>query len=152
MFSKRWITESTEPYSAQINRLKQALDMADAVIVGAGSGISSSAGLTYSGRRFEEHFADFIAKYHLRDMYSAGFYPYPSLEEYWAYWSRHISVSYTHLPGCRRRDNHRHRLHRPIPRHDRGHHRPFLAGCFLRTVFSLNPKGRRHQPAAFPFA
>lgn len=59
-------------------------------MIGAGAGLSAAAGLTYSGPRFEAHFADFIQKYHFRDMYSAGFYPYSSLEEYWAYWSRHI--------------------------------------------------------------
>lgn len=52
--------------------------------------MSASAGLTYDGPRFERHFEDFIAKYHFRDMYSAGFYPYETPEEYWAYWSRHI--------------------------------------------------------------
>lgn len=52
--------------------------------------MSTSAGLTYSGERFEQYFSDFIKKYHIKDMYSAGFYPYQTLEEYWAYWSRHI--------------------------------------------------------------
>lgn len=59
-------------------------------MIGAGAGMSASAGLTYTGPRFEEHFGDFIAKYKFRDMYTAGFYPYDTLEEYWAYWSRHI--------------------------------------------------------------
>lgn len=77
-------------YSTQIERLQQALQAADAVVIGAGAGLSTSAGFTYSGERFESNFADFIAKYHYTDMYSAGFYPYQSLEEYWAYWSRHI--------------------------------------------------------------
>lgn len=58
--------------------------------MGAGSGLSTSAGLCYSGPRFEAHFADFIARYHYHDMYAAGFYPYGTPEEYWAYWSRHI--------------------------------------------------------------
>lgn len=60
------------------------------MVVGAGSGLSAAAGLTYDGPRFRARFADFIAKYHVRDMYSAGFYPYPTPEEFWAYWSRHI--------------------------------------------------------------
>lgn len=77
-------------YSAQIERLKEALDRADAVVIGAGAGLSTSAGFTYSGERFERHFADFIEKYHFKDMYSAGFFPYDTLEAYWAYWSRHI--------------------------------------------------------------
>lgn len=70
------------------------------MVVGAGSGLSSAAGLTYSGERFEKNFADFIAKYHFRDMYSAGFYPFPTSESYWAYWSRHILCNrYDRLPG-----------------------------------------------------
>lgn len=70
------------------------------MVVGAGSGLSASAGLTYSGERFEKNFADFIAEYHFRDMYSAGFYPYPTPEEYWAYWSRHIYCNrYDRAPG-----------------------------------------------------
>lgn len=70
--------------------VKSYLEEADAVVVGAGSGMSSSSGLTYSGRRFQEHFGDFIERYGLTDMYSAGFYPFPAKEEKWAYWSRHI--------------------------------------------------------------
>jgi NAD-dependent SIR2 family protein deacetylase len=77
-------------YSVQIKKLKSTLDTAEAVIVGAGAGLSTSAGLTYDGERFQKHFADFIDKYRFHDMYSAGFYPYPTPEEYWAYWSRHI--------------------------------------------------------------
>lgn len=71
-------------------KLSQALDQCDAIVIGAGSGLSASAGLTYDGQRFTQHFQDFIDTYHLKDMYTAGFYPFPSLEEYWAYWSRHI--------------------------------------------------------------
>ena len=73
-----------------IRKLQQTLQKADAVIVGAGSGLSTSAGFTYSGERFQQHFADFIGKYGFTDMYSAGFYPFPTEEEHWAYWSRHI--------------------------------------------------------------
>ncbi|MBQ7479738.1 MAG: Sir2 silent information regulator family NAD-dependent deacetylase [Selenomonadaceae bacterium] len=76
--------------SSSLERLGRALADADAVLVGAGAGLSAAAGYTYSGERFERLFADFIAKYHFRDMYSAGFYPYPALEEKWAYWSRYI--------------------------------------------------------------
>jgi len=79
-----------EDYKTLIKKLAHKIKECDAVVIGAGSGLSTSAGLTYSGERFERYFADFIQKYHLRDMYSAGFYPYESLEEYWAYWSRHI--------------------------------------------------------------
>ena len=78
------------PLQPQTEELRRALEQADAVVVGAGAGLSVSAGLTYSGPRFEARFGDFIAKYGFRDMYTAGFYPFGSLEEYWAYWSRHI--------------------------------------------------------------
>ena len=74
----------------EIEKLHKALLEADAIIVGAGAGLSTSAGFTYSGERFEQHFADFIGKYGFTDMYSAGFYPFPTEEEHWAYWSRHI--------------------------------------------------------------
>ena len=76
-----------------MERLKQALDSADAVVIGAGAGLSASAGLTYSGERFETHFKDFARKYGIQDMYSGGFYPFATLEEYWAWWSRHIMIN-----------------------------------------------------------
>ncbi|MDE6585178.1 MAG: Sir2 silent information regulator family NAD-dependent deacetylase [Clostridia bacterium] len=82
--------KSMQDYSKQIIKLKTALDSADAVLIGAGAGLSTSAGLTYSGERFFKHFADFHAKYGITDMYSGGFYPYKTLEEFWAWWSRHI--------------------------------------------------------------
>ena len=74
----------------KIEKLQEALRETDAIVVGAGAGLSTSAGFTYSGERFERHFADFIRQYGFTDMYSAGFYPFPSEEEHWAYWSRHI--------------------------------------------------------------
>ncbi len=73
-----------------IQKLHQAMQSADAIIIGAGAGLSTSAGFTYSGERFQRHFADLIGKYGFTDMYSAGFYPFPTEEEHWAYWSRHI--------------------------------------------------------------
>ncbi len=76
--------------SNKIEELQNALNNADAVVIGAGSGLSTSAGLTYSGERFKSLFPDFIEKYHITDMYSGGFYPYSSSEEHWAWWSRHI--------------------------------------------------------------
>ena len=93
MFSRRLTKQSTAGSSAQIERLKQALDRADAVVIGAGAGLSASAGLTYCGARFELYFKDFADKYGIRDMYSGGFYPFASPEEYWAWWSRHIMVN-----------------------------------------------------------
>ena len=77
MFSRIWTKKSTENYSEGIGKLAEAVKEADAVVIGAGSGLSASAGLTYSWERFEKYFGDFIAKYHIRDMYSGGFYPYP---------------------------------------------------------------------------
>ena len=90
MFSKNRMNEFTENCSRQIDRLKQVLGTADAVLIGAGAGLSASAGLTYSGERFERYFSDFHQRYGITDMYSSGFYPYDTLEEYWAWWSRHI--------------------------------------------------------------
>lgn len=83
----------------QIDRLGKALRDADTVLIGAGAGLSTAAGLTYSGERFQKHFADFAAKYGIRDMYSGGFYPFPSPEEYWAWWSRHILVNRYDVPA-----------------------------------------------------
>lgn len=69
------------------------------MVVGAGAGLSASAGLTYSGERFERYFGDFQARYGIRDMYAGGFYPFETLEEYWAWWSRQIMVNrYTKAP------------------------------------------------------
>lgn len=90
MFSRNRMKEFTASCSGQIEQLKQALETADAVLIGAGSGLSTSAGLTYSGERFERYFSDFHQKYGITDIYSGGFYPFDTLEEYWAWWSRHI--------------------------------------------------------------
>ena len=84
---------STGDCSDQIERLRNALNDADAVVVGAGAGLSASAGFVYHGERFETYFSDFAEKYHFTDMYSGGFYPYPTQEEFWAYWSRYIWVN-----------------------------------------------------------
>ncbi len=62
-------------------------------MIGAGAGLSASAGLTHEGERFQRYFGDFAKKYGIRDIYSGGFYPFPTLEEYWAWWSRHIMVN-----------------------------------------------------------
>lgn len=99
MFSRILTQKSTGNCLEKIEQLKAALDSADAVVIGAGAGLSASAGLTYSGQRFRENFGDFIEKYGIRDMYSGGFYPFQTLEEYWAWWSRHIMVNrYEHAP------------------------------------------------------
>ena len=93
MCSRMSITKSTESYSDNIQRLREALDKADAVVIGAGAGLSTAAGLTYTGERFERYFSDFSEKYGFSDMYSGGFYPYPAPEEFWAYWSRYIFIN-----------------------------------------------------------
>ena len=74
-------------------RLFRALEQADTVIIGAGAGLSTAAGFTYTGERFTKYFSDFREKYGFSDMYTGGFYPYGSLEEHWAYWSRYIWVN-----------------------------------------------------------
>ena len=84
---------STESFSEQTARLKAALDSADAVVIGAGAGLSTSAGYEYSGERFEKYFSDFEEKYGFHDMYSGGFYPYKTPEEFWAFWSRYIFIN-----------------------------------------------------------
>lgn len=82
-----------------VERLRGALAQAEAVIIGAGAGLSAAAGFTYSGERFQVNFHDFAEKYHFSDMYTGGFYPYETLEEYWAYWSRYIWLNrYTPAP------------------------------------------------------
>lgn len=93
MFSKSSITTSIKTYSQQIEWLKQEIETADAIVVGAGAGMSVSAGFSYEGERFEKNFADFRKKYGFSDMYAGGFYPFDTLEEYWAYWSRYIQIN-----------------------------------------------------------
>ena len=76
-----------------IEKLKKALQEAEAVIIGAGAGLSTSAGFFYTGERFQKYFHDFALKYHFSDMYSGGFYPYTTPEENWAFWSRYIYIN-----------------------------------------------------------
>ena len=93
MFSRIWTKPSTKSNSEPIERLKAALRDCDAVVVGAGAGLSTAAGFTYSGERFEEYFSDFEKEYGFHDMYSGGFYPFATPEEHWAYWSRYIYIN-----------------------------------------------------------
>ena len=79
------LTQAREETDEQkLHRLKKALEEAEAVVIGAGAGLSTSAGFTYSGERFEKYFSDIENKYHFHEMYTVGFYPYSTLEEYWA--------------------------------------------------------------------
>lgn len=93
MFSKTRTSKSTAYCSVEIEKLKSALRDADAVVIGAGAGLSTSAGFVYNGERFQKHFSDFEGKYGFHDMYSGGFYPYKTPEEHWAYWSRFIYLN-----------------------------------------------------------
>lgn len=86
--------------SGTLNLLKGYLNECEAVIIGAGAGLSTAAGHTYSGERFKEHFSDFESKYGFHDMYTGGFYPFETSEEFWAYWSRAIYLNrYACEPG-----------------------------------------------------
>ena len=78
------------PYEEQVRKLKEKMQNVEAIVLGAGSGLSTAAGLTYSGERFQKYFFDFAKKYPIRDIYSGGFFPFESTEEFWAWWSRHI--------------------------------------------------------------
>ena len=78
------------PYEEQVRKLKEKMQNAEAIVLGAGSGLSTAAGFTYSGERFQKYFFDFAKKYPIQDIYSGGFFPFESPEEFWAWWSRHI--------------------------------------------------------------
>ena len=93
MFSKIWTKLSTKSCSVPLERLQAALRDCDAVVIGAGAGLSTAAGFTYNGERFKKYFSDFAAKYDIKDMYSGGFYPFATPEEHWAYWSRYIYIN-----------------------------------------------------------
>ena len=91
MFGRRIPKADSTPDG--INKFRETLAHVDAVIIGAGAGLSTSAGFVYTGERFARYFQDFSEKYHFSDMYSGGFYPYNTLEEHWAYWSRYIYIN-----------------------------------------------------------
>lgn len=92
LWSKQTIL-NRDPAAGAVFRLHRALEGADAVVIGAGAGLSASAGLVYDGARFRKYFSDFGQKYGFHDMYAGGFYPYPTPEEHWAYWSRYILIN-----------------------------------------------------------
>lgn len=93
MFLKMPTATSTGNFSNEIKRLKAEIKTADAIIIGAGAGLSTSAGFDYGGERFKRYFSDFEEKYGFHDMYTGGFYPFENPEEYWAYWSRNILLN-----------------------------------------------------------
>ncbi len=84
------ISFGSENRAGNIERLKHEIETADAIVIGAGAGLSTSAGLAYSGERFNRYFSDFKAKFGMQDMYSGGFFPFPDEETRWAWWARHI--------------------------------------------------------------
>lgn len=93
MFSQKKTMKYTGDCSAEFDRLKSEIETAEAVVIGAGAGLSTAAGFTYSGERFEKYFSDFEKKYGFHDMYSGGFFPFETPEEMWAFWSRYIFVN-----------------------------------------------------------
>ncbi len=97
--SKKKKNNSSVSYEENVRRLRSALENADAVVIGAGAGLSTSAGYVYTGERFDRYFSDFAEKYGFSDMYSGGFYPFETPEEMWAYWSRYIFINrYSDIP------------------------------------------------------
>ena len=84
------MTEGKLSRDEAIARLKMEIETADAIVIGAGAGLSTAAGFIYSGERFEKYFGDFAGRFGIRDMYSGGFYPFPDAETRWAWWARHI--------------------------------------------------------------
>lgn len=90
--SEDYIFQDT-PYEEQIKQAAKAMKAAEYILIGAGAGLSAAAGMTYGGKRFTDNFSEFIEKYGMTDMYSAGFYPFPSEEAKWGYWSKHVYVN-----------------------------------------------------------
>lgn len=93
MYSKTMITKPISTYSEEVKRLKLEIENSDAILIGAGAGLSTAAGFIYDGENFRKRFGDFEDKYGFHDMYSGGFYPYTTQEEFWAYWSRYIYIN-----------------------------------------------------------
>ena len=87
--------------SERIKEIREAIKDAEYIIIGAGAGLSTAAGLEYGGQRFIDNFSDYISKYQMTDMYTAGFYPFETLEEKWGYWSKHIYINDVGAEGTR---------------------------------------------------
>ena len=90
MFSKIKIMRYTEEFSARIERAREALQGADVILIGAGAGLSDAAGIEYSGEKFERDYVEYIERYSFTDLYTSGFYQFPTPEERWAFWAKHI--------------------------------------------------------------
>ena len=82
-----------EEYKIRLQKAKQAINNADYILIGAGAGLSTSAGLEYSGESFQKDYKEFIEKYHFEDLYTASFYPFSTQEEKWAFWARLIKLN-----------------------------------------------------------
>lgn len=96
---ERGVAGRTYSYGEQLHILKKEIAKADAILVGAGSGLSTSAGYVYTGERFQKYFYDFVEQYHFLDMYTGGFYPFPTQEAFWGYWCRYIWINrYAPIP------------------------------------------------------
>ena len=93
MYLKNVTTKSTRTYLEDIKLLKEKIEEADAIVIGAGAGLSTSAGFIYNGETFKKYMFDFIKEYGITDFYSGGFYPFPTKEIMWAFWSRNIYVN-----------------------------------------------------------
>ena len=89
-YFSRTFSAGKGPREERIARLKTEIRYADAIVIGAGAGLSTAAGLTYRGPRFEKYFFDFAKQFGIRDIYSGGFYPFADEETRWAWWARHI--------------------------------------------------------------
>lgn len=99
MYISNSMISSTGDSSERLERLRQGLECVDAVLIGAGAGLSTAAGLAYSGERFYRYFSDFSQAYGISNMYAGGFYPYQTREEYWGWWSRHILINRYSAPA-----------------------------------------------------
>ncbi|PKG24691.1 Sir2 family NAD-dependent protein deacetylase [Niallia nealsonii] len=82
-----------DSYQTRLEKSKKAMEEAEYILLGGGAGLSAAAGITYSGKRFTDHFSEFIAKYRFKDLYTSSFYPFETEEEKWAYWAKHISLN-----------------------------------------------------------
>ena len=82
-----------EEYSSRILKAKQVIENAQYILIGAGAGLSTAAGLEYSGKNFEENYIDFIEKYNFQDLYSATFYNFNTQQEKWAFWAKLIKLN-----------------------------------------------------------
>jgi len=88
----------SEVYSDRIKKAAKAIQSAEKLLIGAGAGLSSAAGIEYNGKRFTENFGPFIEKYGMEDLYTSSFYPFRTQEEKWAYWAKHISLNLFETP------------------------------------------------------